>query len=97
MCQLYLPGVRLERLSVRESFLDEPLGFQQVASFSCGTDFRPFQVAITQTTNQVDAVKAMKVALLSLINQHDEGDLEPVGDKKLGNFAVKSADNKLVV
>lgn len=97
MCQLYLPGARLERLSVKESFLDEPLGFQQVASFSCGTKFRPFQIAITQTTSHIDAINAMKVALFSMINQHDERDLEAVEDKKLGNFAVKSPDNKLVV
>ncbi|KAK1774939.1 hypothetical protein QBC45DRAFT_457356 [Copromyces sp. CBS 386.78] len=97
ICRLYLPGVSLERLSVSESFLDEPLGFQQVASFSCGTEFRPFQITITQTTSHIDAVKAMKVALCSMIYQHGKRDLEAVKDKMLGNYVVKSEDNKLVV
>ncbi|KAK3953256.1 hypothetical protein QBC32DRAFT_234998 [Pseudoneurospora amorphoporcata] len=96
ICRLYFPGVSLERLSVSESFLDEPLGFQQVARFSCGTEFRPFQITITQTTSHIDAVKTM-VALCSMIYQQGKRDLEAVKDKLLGNYVVKSEDNKLVV
>ncbi|KAJ4410973.1 hypothetical protein N0V85_003896 [Neurospora sp. IMI 360204] len=93
MCRLYLPGVPLERLSVSESFLDEPLGFQQVVSFSCGTELRPFQVAITQCTSHVDAIKAMKRAMCGMTYVHDARGLEAVKDKKLGNYAVKSEDD----
>lgn len=97
MCQLYLPGVPLERLSVSESFIDEPLGFRQVINFSCGTEFRPFEITVTQTTSHVDAINTMKMALASMTHQHGKRNLEAVKDTKLGNYSVKSTDNALVV
>lgn len=50
-CRLHLPRAVLERLTVKGSFIDEPLGFQQVVLFACGTNFRLFEVKITQCTN----------------------------------------------
>ncbi|KAK3347895.1 hypothetical protein B0H65DRAFT_522258 [Neurospora tetraspora] len=79
ICRLNLPGVSLERLSIGEEFIDEPLGFEQVVHFSCGASFRPFRLKVTQCISHDGAIRAMKRALCLLTSPH-----------KLGNYAAES-------
>lgn len=91
ICRLNLPGVSLERLSIGEEFIDEPLGFEQVVHFSCGASFRPFRLKVTQCISHDGAIRAMKRALCLLTCSYPSLKFQSIAaPHKLGNYAAES-------